>query len=334
VIEVVRADPVQRDHRYGDRCPYSRRFTPAFADNPDCPAYQPATFTVTDMGHSAVGIAITCRHLATGTAEGGGRFYPRCGLGDAQSRLLWLATTTVPSVAVMRALEEEFEREIAADRTRLVEAKARLLSAGDEDAALLHDLELMLSGLLDRVDAFITARAERVRDVGLDPGGLRELLHDWSLAWLRSRSLFSPAVEDMRLHAFTRESAALLGADARPSVATAAPAEVVERAGALVIERSRADGALRLVGDVDITSADAVTRAVVVQAGDAAEVVVDFSQVLFCDLSGLRALVRAAAELGPGQLIVVRGMPSHLHNAARLVGWADLPGLAIAHAGD
>ena len=63
------------------------------------------------------------------------------------------------------------------------------------------------------------------------------------------------------------------------------------------------------------------------QAGD---VHVDLSGLLFCDLGGLQAIVRAAQALEPGRRMVLRGIPRQLERALEIVDWAPLPNLSIA----
>jgi anti-anti-sigma factor len=315
--------------RGDDRCPYSRSFSPSFAENPRCPAFQATVFTVTNTAHEVLGSATTCRHLAIGNhARHSGRFYPRCGLGGPAQRLEWLAEVTPGRLAVMRSLEEEFAELTGTERTALIEAKARLLGGGHTDGAEVERLEVQLSAFLDRVDQLITERRERLVDVGLPAERLQELLHDWSLAWLRDRELFTPAITELPVRGLTRPAGAFLGAGG-PAGAAMAAGELVATAGPLVIERTGDPMGLRLRGEIDVTNSEAIATAVSSALADAAEVAVDFHEVLFCDLSGLRALVRAAEEAGADQRIVVRGLPAHLRRALAIVGWADLPHLVV-----
>lgn len=310
-----------------DRCPYSRSFTEEFARNPQCAAYQGTTFTVTDTSHRRLGSALTCRHLAVGSdIRAWGRFYPRCALGDARQRLQWVARLTPARLAVMRSLEEEFDQLTRDDRDRLLATKSRLLDNASADGASMDALEVQLSAFLDRVDELISERSERLADVGLRASQLRTLVSDWSLAWLRSHDLFGPDVAGLLGGRFVPDTAALLGADLED--AGDFGGQVVAQAGPLVIERDPADHRLRVSGEVDVSNADALGTAVAedLVVGD---VTVDFSDVLFCDLSGLRALVRAAASGPRGHRISVVGLPEHLQRAVRMVGWSELPGLLI-----
>jgi anti-anti-sigma factor len=312
-----------------DRCPCSRSFSPAFADQPGCPAYQATTFVVTDMSHRALGAALTCRHLTVGTdTRHPGRFYPRCGLGAVDQRERWVASVTPARLEVMRSLDEEFDLLLSADRVELLEAKARVLLAPDEDPEPLEELEVMLGRFLDRTDRLIAERAARLEDVGLPEQALRLLLHDWSLAWLRSRDVFPPHVADLPTAGLSPQAAAMLGGSlaAQPGHH---PGTVVFTAGALTVERVDDPPQVRLRGEIDVANSAALATGVMGAAGESDEIRVDFAEVLFCDLSGLRELVLAAAERGRGRRIVLANLPGELRRAVRLVGWAELPGLLV-----
>jgi anti-anti-sigma factor len=192
----------------------------------------------------------------------------------------------------------------------------------------VEGLEVQLSAFLDRVDELIDERRDRLADVGLPAERLQELLHDWSLAWLRGRDLFTPAMPELRVHGFAGPAAAFLGAD-NPAAAATVAGELMATAGPLVIDRSGEPMRLRLRGEIDVANSDAIATAVSSALAEADLVVVDFHGVLFCDLSGLRALVRAAQESGAHQRIVVAGLPEHLRRALSIVGWADLPHLVV-----
>jgi hypothetical protein len=137
-VEGARApiDAVSVDAR-PDRCPYSRGFTPEFAESPCCATFQAATFTVADLRHQPLRTTLTCAHLTVGNGvNNGGRFYPRCALGSADERLRWLATVGTARLEVVRSLEEVFEAEMAVRRDQLLDAKVGVLEApiGDPDA--------------------------------------------------------------------------------------------------------------------------------------------------------------------------------------------------------
>ena len=326
--------PADEPQVIADRCPYSRSFTPRFAHDPACPAYQATTFTVLDTAHQPLGAALTCRHLVIGSHPSrAGRYYPRCGLGTAADRLNWVATVTPARLSVMRSLEEEFAELTEDDRALLLEARARAFAEDAPDEAI-EQLEVQLSTFLDRVDAFFDERADRLADIGLPAAQLKELVAEWSITWLRDPGPSSAAVLERGIPGLVPATAALLGVEL-PAVAPAAHEQLaVSQAGALVIDRSEDPRTLWLRGDVDVSNSDAVGTALADALADGADVLVDFGGVLFCDLSGLRAVVRAAQSAAPGQRITVAHLPAHLRRAVRMVGWSDLPGLVVGGDGD
>jgi hypothetical protein len=62
------------------------------------------------------------------------------------------------------------------------------------------------------------------------------------------------------------------------------------------------------------------------------DVHLDLSGLLFCDLGGLQAIVRAAQALEPGRRLVLHGIPRQFEHALEIVEWAPLPNLSIASA--
>jgi anti-anti-sigma regulatory factor len=334
MVADVRAETDEPGGRHADRCPYSRSFTPAFADHPECPAYQAATFTVLDATDRPLGPGLTCRHLAVGTDPVRvGRFYPRCGLGDAESRLRWVAAVTPARLAVMRSLEEEFDAATLAARTELAVAKAALVHR-EADPGDVEDLEMRLSMFLDTVDAFMDERAARLTDVGLPPGRMKQLFAEWSMAWLRSNDVYGPDPRRLEGAGLSAKTAALLGAELRDGgLPPLAPGRGVEaRSAVLTITRTEGPRTLHLRGELDVGNTDLLGSALAAALTDGASVIVDFAEVLFCDLSGLRALVRAGQAAAVGQTVEVIHLPGHLREAMRAVGWSDMPGLVIVAA--
>jgi anti-anti-sigma factor len=230
----------------------------------------------------------------------------------------------------MRSIEEEFHEATLAERSRLIESKAMLLK-GDVDAAAVEALEADLSAFLDRVETFLSERSARLDDVGLRASQLQALLADWSMAWLRSTGVYTPPLEFLDRARISADTAAFLGAAVRTDrTATTAGREVVAQAGPLFIERAVDDRTVLLVrGEIDAANSDTLATAVLGALEAGGDVTVDFHEVLFCDLSGLRALVGASATVSGDQRLRVTGLPRHLHRALQLVGWTDLPGLVI-----
>lgn len=111
----------------------------------------------------------------------------------------------------------------------------------------------------------------------------------------------------------------------------------------LVISRTSSPGWLSIAGAIDYFNAESVAAALQheLQAGSngAAELSdattsnghlhVDLSRLEFADTHGIKALVRVAVNAGPGQLLVLHGLPPLIRKVMLLVGWGDLPSLVI-----
>jgi anti-anti-sigma factor len=229
----------------------------------------------------------------------------------------------------MRSLEAEFADLMAVDRVSLVDLKGRLLAASHSGVQPVEQLEVELHSFLDRVDRLIDERRDRLADVGLPAERLKELVRAWSLAWLRSRQVGSPTVAEMRLRGFETAAAAFLGGETA-HVTPFPQGEVIAIAGGLTIARTADPRALLLRGEIDATNSDTVATAVAAAMEADGDLFVDFRDVLFCDLTGLRALVSAAEAAGTGRRIVVTGLSEPLRRVLGIVGWAELPALVIA----
>ena len=62
------------------------------------------------------------------------------------------------------------------------------------------------------------------------------------------------------------------------------------------------------------------------------EVHVDLSDVEFCDLAGLRAIVTLAepeADPDRARRVILHAMPPRLHRVLQILGWDTLPGLTF-----
>src|SRR2546427_9636105 len=131
--------------QHADRCIYPRPFPEGFDA---CPAFQAPTFIAADSRNKPLGTWRTCRHLGTGNdLENRGRFYPRCALGDQRQRLQWLAQVSPAKLAVVRALQEEFDQLSRPHRERLFDARAPL-PTGPASAAPGPGLEQTINAFL------------------------------------------------------------------------------------------------------------------------------------------------------------------------------------------
>jgi anti-anti-sigma regulatory factor len=103
------------------------------------------------------------------------------------------------------------------------------------------------------------------------------------------------------------------------------------------LEQFRCSGALRMAlrsyppglaisGDIDEATYPALVETLGEFARGRGDVHVDLSAVEFCDLAGLRAIVRlAAAE----RTVVLHGLAAQLQTLLGIMGWDGTPGLVI-----
>ena len=115
----------------------------------------------------------------------------------------------------------------------------------------------------------------------------------------------------------------LMSGSRRPATA---PGRVSYDDGVLRISR-RAGARLVLAGEIDEETYPALVSSLGEVAAGAAEVHIDLSAVRYCDLAGLRAMIRLA---GPGRRrVVLHGIPEQLDEVLRVLGWDGTPGLIV-----
>ncbi|MFD0688243.1 STAS domain-containing protein [Actinomadura fibrosa] len=88
---------------------------------------------------------------------------------------------------------------------------------------------------------------------------------------------------------------------------------------------------LRVTGDVDVSNAPALTRALhAVRDRTPGDLHADLGGVEFIDVAGLRALIDGADDLAEdGRLLVLHSVPPHIDRLFRLIGWDETPGLLL-----
>ena len=84
---------------------------------------------------------------------------------------------------------------------------------------------------------------------------------------------------------------------------------------------------LVLSGDIDEETYPALTEALSHIPRDNAGLHVDLSAVTFCDLAGLRAIVRLTESTTP---VILHGVPRTLLTVMKILGWDQQPGLVIS----
>jgi anti-anti-sigma factor len=100
----------------------------------------------------------------------------------------------------------------------------------------------------------------------------------------------------------------------------------------MTIERATQPDGLRLSGEIDHWNA-ASLAANLPSGLVAGDMNVDLSRLSFCDISGIRELVTFAEGIGDGRRVVLHGLAPQLRRVLHLVGWAQVPALAICDCG-
>jgi anti-anti-sigma factor len=101
----------------------------------------------------------------------------------------------------------------------------------------------------------------------------------------------------------------------------------------LVVMRTTEPRGLRFAGEIDISNSDAVGQSVRIALGDAPRSHLDLSGLSFIDVSGVRALVDAARDLGDGRELRLHGLARQLKTVMRAIGWAGSPAVTLCECG-
>ena len=94
-----------------------------------------------------------------------------------------------------------------------------------------------------------------------------------------------------------------------------------------VTEDGQVHDTLVLGGDIDEEIYPALIEALSRIPRDSAGLHVNLSAVTFCDLAGLRAIVRLAESTTP---VILHGVPGTLLTVMKILGWDQQPGLVIS----
>jgi ABC-type transporter Mla MlaB component len=98
---------------------------------------------------------------------------------------------------------------------------------------------------------------------------------------------------------------------------------------ALRITSTRRPPGLAISGEIDETTYGDLVGALGTFADGLAEVHLGLAGVEYCDLAGLRAILRPARGNGQIRCVVLHDVPPHLREVLRILGWDATPGLTI-----
>ena len=101
--------------------------------------------------------------------------------------------------------------------------------------------------------------------------------------------------------------------------------------GVLRITRTGPPSGVSIAGEIDESTYSALVVTLDELTRGQHEVHVDLGDVVYCDLAGLRAIVRLAIGDGadrPRQ-VVLHNLPRHIRAVLAITGWDALPGLAV-----
>jgi ABC-type transporter Mla MlaB component len=105
--------------------------------------------------------------------------------------------------------------------------------------------------------------------------------------------------------------------------------------GGLRIARTGSPSGLVITGDIDEFTYLRLTAALAGLADGDGDIHLDLAAVQYCDLAGLRALIRlsAARDDQPdheGRRVILHGLPAYLETVLQILGWDSMPGLVLA----
>jgi anti-anti-sigma factor len=91
----------------------------------------------------------------------------------------------------------------------------------------------------------------------------------------------------------------------------------------LLVDRTERPLGLRFVGEIDLSNSGAILSALRHVLDGPTNVHLDLRHLVFCDVSGIRALVNLAEALGPDRRLFLHGLAPELERVIRAVGWSE-----------
>lgn len=107
--------------------------------------------------------------------------------------------------------------------------------------------------------------------------------------------------------------------------------------GVLRVARASSPPGLVISGEIDESNYSGLVRALDRLVSGHGEVHVNMAGVEFCDLAGLRAILRLAEDCDgerdcPARRLVLHEVPRQVKRVLQIMGWDAMPGLALREA--
>jgi anti-anti-sigma factor len=82
-------------------------------------------------------------------------------------------------------------------------------------------------------------------------------------------------------------------------------------------------------GEIDAWNVEAVRKVLQAAHGEVGDLHLDVSQLLFCDVTGIRAIVATAINLEDSRRLVLHGLDPQLQRVFQVVGWGSMDNLVV-----
>lgn len=97
--------------------------------------------------------------------------------------------------------------------------------------------------------------------------------------------------------------------------------------------QTRSPAGLKLTGEIDISNVDVMSQVLRDYADFDRPLHLDLSELLFCDVSGIRALVAYAQTVDNDRRLILHGLPVRIEKVLDALGWSETSGLEFCRCG-
>jgi anti-anti-sigma factor len=97
--------------------------------------------------------------------------------------------------------------------------------------------------------------------------------------------------------------------------------------------QTRSPTGVKLTGEIDASNVHLMRQALLEHIEVGRPLHLDLSELLFCDVSGIRALVSYAQAQKGDRHVILHGLPGRIEKVMDVLGWSELPGLEFCRCG-